>query len=86
MRPEDPAVIKAQASLRQLQEDLHLIKITSPMYMPGSGPSAATACWHILSMLDWGLDKISVYLGVPLSENSFFDQTRKEQDEKHRCI
>lgn len=81
MRPDAPAVIRAQASLRQLQEDLHLIKITSPTYMPGNEPSYATACWHILSMLDWGLDKISAYLGVPLSENRFFDQTRKEQDD-----
>jgi hypothetical protein len=60
----DP-IVKAQASLITLANDLHAIQCPHPDFRPGHEPTAEMHCRQLLDVLEWGLQQLAAYLNVP---------------------
>ena len=72
----NPAVIEAAVALVKLRDAMSMICITSPAYMPGTGPTHADACKHVLDLMDHGIRQLAAFQGLDLATNSLLDATK----------
>ena len=63
--PKPTGIVGAAMALDDLREAMKTIRYRSPLYRPGTGPTAEDACHHVLDMIEHGIKLVSTYLEVP---------------------
>ena len=63
-RSHDPAIVRAAGCLVDLRNAMADVRVTTPSYSPGTGPTGADNCKDVLAMLDHGIRMIAAYLGL----------------------
>jgi hypothetical protein len=61
-----PAVVRANVALVQLREAMAEVRLTTPAYVPGHGPTAADTCKHVLDLIDYGIRQLAAFQGMNL--------------------